>query len=159
MHINLSSEAFTHNAPIPRRYSGEGADVSPPLAWSGVPKAAKELVLICEDPDAPRLEPFTHWVIYGISPKAECLPEGIQSELQLQIPPGAMQGRNSFDRIGYNGPLPPKGHGVHHYHFMLFALNTRIDLPGGLEKSKLLAAVRKHIIDSGELVGTYSPDQ
>ncbi len=156
MPIQLTSKAFEANEPIPKQYTGEGPDASPPLMWTQVPKAARELALICEDPDAPRAEPFVHWVLYGISPEIGELPEAMQKDMTLETPRGAVQGTNSFEHIGYNGPMPPRGHGVHHYPFRLYALDRKLDLPGGLDKSQVLSAIKKRIIEEAELVGTYS---
>ncbi|HLX64370.1 MAG TPA: YbhB/YbcL family Raf kinase inhibitor-like protein [Planctomycetota bacterium] len=151
MPINLTSPAFETNAPIPKKFTGEGENMSPPLEWSGVPKGAKQLALICEDPDAPVREPFVHWVMYGIPADVTELPEDVKAH---QVP-GAVQGRNSFDCMGYSGPMPPRGHGPHHYHFRLYALDRTLDLPSGLDKAKLLAAMKRLIIEESELVGTY----
>jgi Raf kinase inhibitor-like YbhB/YbcL family protein len=156
MSILLTSKAFDANGPIPKQHTGEGPNVSPPLTWTEIPKAAKELVLICEDPDAPRAEPFVHWVLYGISPEVNGLPEAIPKEKSLQTLHGAVQGMNSFEQIGYNGPMPPKGHGIHHYHFRLYVLDRKLDLPGGLDKSQVLSAIKKRIIEEAELVGTFA---
>ena len=114
MSIRVTSDAFAPGAAIPTRYSGDGDDVSPPLKWSGVPKNTKELALIVEDPDAPQAEPFVHWVIYKIPADATGLAEGVPAQARLTSSAGAVQGKNSFKRIGYGGPKPPPGHGTHH---------------------------------------------
>jgi Raf kinase inhibitor-like YbhB/YbcL family protein len=156
----ITSTAFAQGRPIPRKYTGEGADVSPPLAWSGVPEAAKELVLICDDPDAPTKEPWVHWVLYKIPAKVKALPEGIPRQPRLKNPSGALQGKNSWpdgDTIGYRGPMPPIGHGVHHYYFRLYALDTELDLEPGLPKNTVLERIHNpnHILAEGLLMGTY----
>jgi Raf kinase inhibitor-like YbhB/YbcL family protein len=145
--FSLTSPAFAANSPIPRKYTGEGEDISPPLAWSGAPREAKELALICDDPDAPTPTPWVHWVVYGISSTQRELPEGAHEHLT--------QGHNDFHKIGYGGPMPPPGHGVHHYHFHLYALDTPLHAGPGLTKEQLLAAMRGHILAESELVGTY----
>lgn len=155
MAIKVTSPAFKNDQPIPRKYTGEGEDVSPPLSWSNVPAEAKELALICDDPDAPRPEPWVHWLIYKLPAGATQLPEAVPPERTLKTPPGAMQGTNSFGKIGYGGPMPPPGHGVHHYHFKLYALNKALQLQPGIEKKALLSAMKGAIIAEGELVGTY----
>jgi Raf kinase inhibitor-like YbhB/YbcL family protein len=147
MAITLTSDAFTAHGPIPQQYTGEGADVSPPLAWSGVPQGAKELALICEDPDAPTAEPWVHWVIYKIPPMLSGLPEGVRSDLTA--------GQNDFNQTGYRGPMPPPGHGMHQYHFHLYALDVSLLASPGLTKSQLLDAMQGHILAEGELVGAY----
>ncbi len=154
MTMQLTSTAFDPDSTIPRRYTGDGDDVSPPLAWSGAPQAA-QFALICDDPDAPTAEPFVHWVIYGIPGQSNALPQAVATNKQLDQPAGALQGINSFSTIGYRGPAPPRGHGLHHYHFKLYALDQALDLPGGADKKKLLAAMRGHIVAESELVGTY----
>ncbi|MGE5194607.1 MAG: YbhB/YbcL family Raf kinase inhibitor-like protein [Deltaproteobacteria bacterium] len=156
MTIILQSPAFKQNHLIPRKYTGDGADVSPELSWSGIPPAARELALIVDDPDAPTPEPWVHWVLYKIPPNTPDLAEHVVPALRVPQPAGALQGQNSWPKgIGYRGPAPPKGHGLHHYHFRLYALDTPLDLKPGAEKQELLAAMKGHILAQGELVGTY----
>ena len=156
MTIIMQSSAFKQNHTIPRRYTGDGDDVSPPLSWSGVPAATKELALIVDDPDAPTPEPWVHWVLYKIPATISSLPEKVLPALHVDSPPGALQGTNSWPKgIGYRGPAPPKGHGLHHYHFKLYALDTTPDLAPGADKAALLAAIKGHILTEGELIGTY----
>jgi Raf kinase inhibitor-like YbhB/YbcL family protein len=158
MTMSIRSEAFEHGAAIPKKFTGEGQDLSPPLSWDGVPNSTKQLTLICEDSDAPSPEPWVHWVVYGIPPTATRLPEATPPRENLETPPGAMQGKNSWPHgvtIGYRGPMPPPGHGVHHYHFRLYALNAEFDFQPGLEKGTLLSAFAEHVLAEAELVGTY----
>ena len=158
MTIKIQCDAFAAGEPIPKQYTGEGKDLSPPLCWTNVPERTRELALICDDPDAPTPEPWVHWVIYKIPPTEEGLPEGVPAKERLQTPVGACQGRNSWpsgQTIGYRGPLPPPGHGIHHYHFQIYALDTPIDLPAGADKKALLEKMQGHILAKGELVGTY----
>ncbi|MFQ5805457.1 MAG: YbhB/YbcL family Raf kinase inhibitor-like protein [Phycisphaerae bacterium] len=155
MEITITSSAFSHNQPIPRKYTGDAEDVSPPLTWSDVPEGTRELALIMDDPDAPRPEPWVHWVIYKLPATLTGLPGAVAETQTLAVPEGALQGRNSWGRTGYGGPAPPKGHGVHHYHFKLYALDAALDARPGLEKDELLAKMRGHILAEGELVGTY----
>ena len=157
MTISITSTAFTAGMPIPKKYTGEGEDVSPPLAWSGVPQGTKELALICDDPDAPVKEPWVHWVLYKLPADTANLPEGLPREKTLKAPAGADQGLNDFptDNFGYRGPMPPRGHGTHHYHFKLYALGTPLSVPPGIKKNALLAAMQGHILAEGELMGTY----
>lgn len=147
MAIGVSSPAFEAGGTIPRRHTGEGEDVSPPLEWSGLPEGTRELALICDDPDAPMPEPFVHWVLYKIPANKSGLSEGSAE--------GALEGRNSFGKVGYGGPMPPEGHGTHHYHFKVYALETQLDATPGLSKDQLLAAMEGHVLAEGELVGTY----
>jgi Raf kinase inhibitor-like YbhB/YbcL family protein len=158
MTIQITSSAFAQGHPIPKKYTGEGADVSPPLGWSGIPEGAKELVLICDDPDAPTDEPWVHWVMYKIPADAQGLPEGVPRKPRLKEPHGAMQGKNSWpanEAIGYRGPMPPPGHGVHHYHFKLYAIEAHMTVEPGLTKKAVMANIRDHILAEGELMGTY----
>jgi Raf kinase inhibitor-like YbhB/YbcL family protein len=155
MTIALSTPAFKTGESIPKEYTGEGKDISPPLKWSNVPQDAKELALICDDPDAPVAEPWVHWVIYNIPAANTELPEGVASDEKLNNPAGAAQGVNDFSKSGYRGPMPPPGHGTHHYHFKLYALDKPLKLESGLKKKQLLAAMKGHIVAQGELIGTY----
>jgi hypothetical protein len=158
MPFELTSGAFKPDAKIPRKYTGEGEDVSPPLAWQGVPDGTKEFALICDDPDAPKPEPWVHWVICGIAADVRGLSEGIKNEPQLTKPIAARQGKNSWDlgvTIGYRGPMPPPGHGTHHYHFKLYALDKPLDLAPAATKKQLLAAMQGHVLGETELIGTY----
>jgi len=145
--MNVTSTAFKAGERIPQKYTGEGADVSPPLAWGGAPEGTKQLALICDDPDAPTPKPWVHWVAYGIPADCTSLAEGNAG--------AALEGKNNFGRTSYGGPMPPPGHGVHHYRFKLYALDAPLALEAGATKEQLLAAMKGHIIGEGELVGTY----
>lgn len=155
MSMTLRSEAFDPGQPIPKKYTGEGRDLSPPLRWTGAPAETQQFVLICDDPDAPRPEPWVHWVIYKIAPVFDSLGEGVANSPQPPSPAGAIQGPNSGRRIGYMGPMPPRGHGVHHYHFRLYALDDDLDLSRDLGKDALLEAIEGHVLAETELIGTY----
>jgi Raf kinase inhibitor-like YbhB/YbcL family protein len=159
MAIQITSRAFGEGASIPKQYTGEGADRSPPLAWQGIPDGTRQLALICDDPDAPTPEPWVHWVLYNIPPDTRELPEGVAGTLHLNEPPGAIQGKNSWPSgrtIGYRGPMPPPGHGVHRYFFKLYALDVELDLKPGAAKSELVEATKGHVLDQGTLIGTYA---
>ncbi len=155
MAIQIQCPAFAAGAPVPKKYTGEGEDVSPALSWTGVPAEAREIALLCDDPDAPRAEPWVHWVMYGIPASSSGLPEKIPPVVHPPELPGVAQGKNDFGRIGYGGPMPPPGHGVHHYHFRLYALRESLGLAPGKTKAELLAAMKGKILAEGELVGTY----
>jgi Raf kinase inhibitor-like YbhB/YbcL family protein len=158
MKIKLSSAGFDNNGAIPRIYTGESDDHSPPLAWEGAPDDTKEFALICDDPDAPSAEPWVHWVIYGIAAEVHALPEDLSKTAQLANPIAAKQGKNSWTSgatLGYRGPLPPPGK-PHHYHFKLFALDTKVDLAPSATKDELLKSIQGHVLAEGELVGIYS---
>lgn len=156
MSIVVQSSAFKQNHSIPKKYTGDGDDVSPPLAWSGAPSTTREFALVVEDPDAPTPEPWVHWLLYKIPATTTSLPENVLPSLRVASPAGALHGTNSWPKgIGYRGPAPPKGHGLHHYHFRLFALDAPLELAPGVDKAALLAAVEEHLIAEGELIGTY----
>jgi Raf kinase inhibitor-like YbhB/YbcL family protein len=148
MAIEVPSPAFESGGAIPKQYTGEGRDISPPLIWTGVPEGTKEIALICDDPEAPRAEPWVHWVVYKIPTNVTGFDEGSTQG-------GALEGKNDFGTPGYGGPLPPKGHGVHHYHFKVYTLDAELEAAAGLTKDQLLEAMEGHILDEGELVGTY----
>jgi len=158
MSITVSSSAFAEGERIPKPFTGDGQDVSPPLRWEGIPEGAKELALICDDPDAPTAEPWVHWVIYKLPAALREFPQGMPAGARLDKPLAALQGRNSWNAgrtIGYRGPAPPPGHGVHHYHFRLYALDCELAVNPGLDKKTLLRAMDGHVLAEGELVGTY----
>jgi Raf kinase inhibitor-like YbhB/YbcL family protein len=159
MQFQLTSSAIRNGGVIPRKHTGDGDDLSPPLSWQGAPEATREFALTCDDPDAPAAEPWVHWVIYGINAEVRSLPEGIPAARpQLDVPISARQGKNSWGTgitVGYRGPLPPPGHGEHHYHFKLYALDRTVELPTSATKSELLSAIRGHISAEAELVGVY----
>jgi Raf kinase inhibitor-like YbhB/YbcL family protein len=150
--MELTSTAFDSLGPIPRRCTCEGADLAPPLAWSGVPPVAKSLVLIVDDPDAPDpaapQRTWVHWVVLDIAPQSSGLPEGGQP-----LPAGAHEGVNDWQRTGYGGPCPPVGR--HRYFFKLYALDT--SLPGLRHptKAQLEHAMQGHIVAQADLIGTY----
>ena len=150
----LSSTAFKNGERIPRKYTGDGDDVSPPLSWTSPPAKTVELALICDDPDAPR-GTFTHWVLYGLPASTTALPENVPKTETLPKLGGAKQGRNSAGKTGYLGPSPPPGP-VHHYHFMLYALDAKLDLKPGATAKDLRKVMEGHALGQTELVGLYS---
>lgn len=153
MALELKSTAFAPGDEIPRRYTCQGKDVSPPLSWSGVPANARSLVLVVQDPDAPDpaapKETWVHWVLYNIPPQAGTLPEGAK-----HLPPGTREGENDGGRTGYTGPCPPVGR--HRYFHRLYALDAVLpDLGPAPSWAKVEAAMHAHVIAQAELVGTY----
>lgn len=147
------SSVFKNDEFIPEEYTCEGKNISPLLKISGIPKNAKSLAIVVDDPDAP-IGTFVHWVAWNI-PCVEKIPEAIPKKGILEKPIKMVQGRNDFGRIGYDGPCPPLGHGVHHYHFKVYALDTVLDLPPGSTKKDLEKAMKGHVIRWGEIVGKY----
>jgi Raf kinase inhibitor-like YbhB/YbcL family protein len=154
MALSLTSSAFTHGAAIPRRYTCDGDDVSPPLAWTGVPDGTRSLALIVDDPDAPdpRAPKMTwvHWVLYDMPLTAAGLAEGVVSR---DLPAGTREGVNDWKRTGYGGPCPPRGR--HRYFHKLYALDTVLGDLGKTTKSRLEVAMQDHVLGQAELVGTY----
>ncbi len=155
VYFTIQSSAFAANSSIPQKYTEDGKDISPELTWTGSPPAVQEYALIMDDPDAPTPQPWVHWIIYKIPAAVTSLPEAIPADRRLTTPVQALQGLNSWNTVGYRGPAPPRGHGVHHYHFMLYALEARLDLPAGMDKGSLRKAMEGHILAQTELIGTY----
>lgn len=151
MSIEVTSTAFQEGASIPKQYTGDGADQSPPLRWSEPPAGTKSFALICDDPDAPR-GTWVHWVLYNLPPQTRELDEGVPTTDTLAS--GAKQGKNDFGTIGYGGPAPPQGM-PHRYFFKLYALSEDVELAPGATKAQLLDAIKGIILAEGELVGTY----
>lgn len=152
--IRLTSPAFDHDEALPLAHTAEEGNVSPPLEWEGVPPEAKELVLICDDPDADE-GVVTHWVVYGIAPDCTSLPEGISDDAIIETDDVSLvQGLNEFDEVGWSGPVASDERGPHRLFFRLFALDMELaDLPPGVSRTKLRAAAKDHIIEQTVLVG------
>lgn len=147
----LESPAFKNGEPIPDRYARKGDNVSPPLRWSGAPPGTLSFALFVEDPDAPS-GTFRHWALYNIAGERDHLPEGADADEKEHFGHGV----NDFGNPRYDGPQPPKGHGVHHYHFRLAALDVpNLNLPLTASIDDIWKAVRPHVIAEAELVGTY----
>ena len=151
MTMEITSTAFESGATIPRQYTGDGEDQSPPLRWSEPPKETRSLALICDDPDAPR-GTWVHWVLFNLPAGTRELKQGQPTSQTLDN--GARQGTNDFGALGYGGPAPPKGK-PHRYFFKLYALSSTLDLPAGATKAQLLDAMKGHILAEGQLVGKY----
>jgi Raf kinase inhibitor-like YbhB/YbcL family protein len=145
--IELRSSAFNDHTLIPDRFSYEGGNVSPPLEWGEIPDGTKELVLLCEDPDAPR-GTFTHWVVTNISPDATSVAEGA-------LPDRATPGRNGFGQRGWGGPRPPVGDKPHRYFFRLYAADKPLGLGEGATAEKVHAALEGHTLARGTVVGLF----
>lgn len=159
MSLIVKSSTFTEGQPIPVEHTEDGADLSPALSWSAPPKGTAGFVMIVDDPDAPVSEPWVHWILAGIPADAVSLPGGFHEEsLPSQAPEGLVQGLNTWGTVGYRGPAPPHGHGVHHYHFKLYALDKVLPIAQGVSKHELLELLSGHVLARGELVGTYRRD-
>jgi Raf kinase inhibitor-like YbhB/YbcL family protein len=145
--LEVHSSAFAPGAPLPISATIDGRGVPPPLKWDGVPAGAQSLAIVVEDPDAPMAEPFVHWLVYKIPGDATSLDGASSGRLR--------EGRNSLMRSGFTPAGPPPRHGVHHYHFQVFALDAPIAPATGAGRTELLKAMRGHILAWGETVGTY----
>ena len=147
--MDVTSTAFAAQATIPREYTCDADDTSPPLAWNGAPAGTKAFAIVMDDPDAP-VGTWVHWVAYNLPPAATALPaRGSRS-----LPTGALDGKNSWGRTGYGGPCPPKGK-PHRYSFRVYALDATLDLAAGASKPELERAMKPHVLAMGELVGLY----
>lgn len=154
--IAVRSDAFADGGNIPDQFSAYHQNISPPLEWSGVPDAARSLVLLVEDPDAPPpLTPFVHWALYNLFPGEERLQNNVPVGPRPGTAAGAVQGKTSADTVGYFGPKPPRGDEPHHYHFQVFALDRRLDLSPGATRADLLRVMDGRVVGKGRLVGTY----
>ena len=150
MAITITSSVFAEGALIPKKYTCDAEDISPDLKWSGVPKEAKSLALICDDPDAP-VGTWVHWVLFNIPAGVTTLAAGVPSDPVLKN--GARHGKNDFRKLGYGGPCPPGG--THRYFFKIYALDTLLTLESGSTKAQLVDAMRGHILADGQLMGKY----
>ncbi|MFO7894082.1 MAG: YbhB/YbcL family Raf kinase inhibitor-like protein [Longimicrobiales bacterium] len=152
--MQITSSAFHDNEEIPRRYSREGAELSPPLAIEDVPDGTETLALIVDDPDAPN-QTWVHWLIWNIPGDRSAIPEDVPEEETVSALGGAAQGLNDFDEIGYGGPMPPPGHGTHHYRFTVYALSEPLELEPGADRAELEDAMDGKILDQARITGTY----
>jgi Raf kinase inhibitor-like YbhB/YbcL family protein len=145
--IKVTSTAFGEGVMIPKKYTCDDQNVSPQLAWTGVPAGTKSIALICDDPDAP-VGDWVHWVAFNIPAATKELAEGVRT-----LPAGSKKGTNDFRKLEYGGPCPPSG--VHRYYFKIYALDTQLSLGEGATKVQLLKAMEGHILDQGALMGRY----
>ena len=150
MKISVLSAAFADGGMIPRQYTCDGANISPPLSWSTLPEGAKSIAIIADDPDAPA-GTWVHWLVYNLPPDLKGLPEDIPAKETLAN--GGMHGMTDFRRMGYGGPCPPSG--THRYFFKVYALDSLLDLYPGAIKKRLLNAMEGHVLAEGELMGKY----
>lgn len=148
--MKVRSSAFSQGGAIPAKYTGEGEDVSPPLQWNSPPEGTESLAVVCHDPDAPVVGPgtygFVHWVLYNIPSAVSSLSEGVSDHTK---------GNNDFGKQGYGGPMPPTGHGIHHYYFWVLALDRAGNFEPGLSLWQFLEKVEPHVIGMNRIVGTY----
>lgn len=147
--MNISSQAFGYKQEIPKKYTCDGANISPPLMVSGTPSDTVSFVLVVDDPDAPS-GIFTHWLLFGIPGATTSIPEG-------GYPPGSVQGVNDFGHTRYDGPCPPNGE--HRYYFKLYALDTMLEIGSGASRNTIVSAMHGHIIDRSEAIGVYGAEK
>lgn len=145
--IEVHSIAFEPGSSLPISCTADGVGAPPALGFDEIPEGTKSLVVLCEDPDAPLLEPFVHWLAFGISPDAASIDAQTQHDFSL--------GENSRSEPGFTPAAPPPGHGLHHYHFQVFALDIALTLSAGSDRDAVLDAAKGHVLGWGEIVGTY----
>ena len=149
--MQVRSASFDPHQAIPRKHTGEGDDVSPALEWTDAPEGTEAFALICHDPDAPLCKPgsygYVHWVLYNVPGSVPSIPEGGGDEYTL--------GQTDSGKPHWGGPMPPEGHGQHHYYFWVLALDRALDLEPGLTMEQLLDKVEPHVLGMNRLVGTY----
>ncbi len=150
MAFKLTS-AFVNGEPIPRKYTCDGDDISPPLQWENAPQGTQSFTIIAEDPDAP-VGIWVHWLLYNVPGEMTALPQGIPPDAEL--PDGSKHGKNSWGRPGYGGPCPPSG--THRYFFKLYALDTALELPPGAGNEAIVQAMGGQILAQTSLMGLYS---
>lgn len=154
MALAIRSPAFAHEGAIPKKHTCEGEDLSPALAWSGAPEGTQSLALVVDDPDAPDPKAprmvWVHWVLHDIPRSATGLGEGVEA---ADLPKGTRQGTNDWKRTGWGGPCPPIGR--HRYFFKLYALDTALGDLGTPTKARLLEAMKGHVLEEAQLLGTY----
>ncbi len=143
----VKSTAFDNGGMIPKEFTGEGRDVSPPLTWSGAPATTKSFALICDDPDT-SVGTWVHWVLFNIPSTTISLATGIKGS--------GVEGNNSWPTLGYKGPMPPPGSGAHRYFFKVYALDTMLTLTAGATKDKLEQAMKGHVVAEGQWMGKFS---
>jgi Raf kinase inhibitor-like YbhB/YbcL family protein len=148
--MKLASSAFTEGQAIPRQYTCDGINISPPLEWTGIPKSAKTLAIVADDPDAPA-GTWAHWVIYNLPADTMGMIENVPA--MEEIKGGGLQGKNDFEKIGYGGPCPPSG--THRYFFKIYALDSELPLKAGATKADVEKAMSGHVLAQAQLMGTF----
>lgn len=151
--LRLTSTSIHDGQPIDDRYTGRGENHSPQMSWQDVPEGTQELAILVVDPDAPGGD-FVHWIVYGIPPSMNGLEVGLPTETHPDERVPLMQGRNDSGRTGYFGPMPPRGK-PHHYHYRLYALDKKLNLPPNVDKGQFRQAIVGHVLAENEIIGTY----
>lgn len=150
--MKITSSVFADGQTIPKQYTADGNNVSPPLSWIGAPEKTKSFALICDDPDAP-VGTWIHWVAYDIPASVHALNEAVPPQAVLKQ--GGKHGTSSFKTLGYGGPAPPAGK-VHHYYFKLYALDSELGMKPGATKQEVLDGMKGHVLAEAQMIGTYS---
>lgn len=145
--IEVHSIAFEPDAYLPISCTVDGVGAPPPLHWENIPERTQSMVVVCEDPDAPAIEPFLHWLVYGIPPDIDSVDAQSQHDWHAA--------ENGRSEVGFTPAAPPPGHGLHHYHFQVFALDVPMALQTGAERREVFEVMTGHVLAWGELVGTY----
>ena len=148
--LQVTSTSFKEGQPIPRQYTCDGVNISPPIEWSGVPQNTKTIALIADDPDAPA-GTWVHWVFYNLPAANIGLVENMPANENLRA--GGVHGKNDFEKLGYGGPCPPSG--THRYYFKIYALDSELPMKAGATKVELLKVMEGHVLAQGQLMGTY----
>lgn len=149
--FSITSPHFSNNGSLPKKYSCEGDNVNPDLHWGPTPAGTKSYLLIVDDPDAPTPQPWVHWILFNIPADVTELQERVDvASLQ-----GAQQGKTSGNKLTYEGACPPRGHGTHHYHFKIYALDTMLALQNGANRPAVEQAMKGHVLAQAEIVATY----
>lgn len=153
--LQLETTAFTPGDAIPRKFTCEGQDISPPLEWAEAPTGTRSFALIVDDPDAPG-QTFTHWLLFNVPGDRTRLPQDVDVSTHFDAQePGPREGLNDFSNKGYDGPCPPHGDDAHRYFFRLYALDSTFDLEHGATKEQLTSAMEGHVLDETELVARF----
>jgi Raf kinase inhibitor-like YbhB/YbcL family protein len=151
--VKLTSSAFAEAATIPVKHTCDGPDISPPLAWTATPPNTKSFAVIMDDPDAP-MGTWVHWVLWNLPGTSSSLPENVAKTRELNELGGALQGNNTWPKIGYYGPCPPPGK-PHRYFFKLYALDAQLPLKAGAVKADVERAMQGHVLAEAQLMGTF----
>lgn len=155
LEMSVKSEGFVDGGRIPDPYAGAHDNRSPHLEWSSPTSGGVSTAILCEDPDAPRERPFVHWLVANLPPRRSSIPSAVPTTASPECLEGGIQGTNDVGKLGWFGPRPPIGHGVHHYHFQVLLLDQTLDLKAGFQREEFDRAIRGHVLARGEIVGTY----
>jgi Raf kinase inhibitor-like YbhB/YbcL family protein len=154
--IDVEADAFANGQTMPLRCTGEGDNLSPGLRWINCPRRTRSLTILCENPDGTVSDPIVHWLAYNIPAHCRAVPENIEARAVVASPLFLLQGMNSMNTIGYSGPVPSGGSGVHRYFFQVYALDSMLPLEGGKNCDEVFAAMRDRVLAKGMTIGTFA---